>query len=138
MSYPAQSIAIPESQLNAAAIRLPSDQATDLLGRDNTIEWSVILYSERATDGFCHGSHMTTSGGTDQCMPLLGVFGCADLQVHTGNPKVAMCHFELKYDGLECSGGNNRTDIVEAGSEVDGIPIDANIKSVLVKCFGER
>jgi hypothetical protein len=49
-----------------------------------------------------------------------------------------MCRFELKYDGFECSGEDNRTDIVETRSEVHGIPIDANIKAVLVKCFGER
>ncbi|KAI8627179.1 hypothetical protein F5Y19DRAFT_487129 [Xylariaceae sp. FL1651] len=133
----AQSIAEPNKNA-ASTVKTVQDQRLHLAGGGEVDEWSVELYYGDVSDGQCSGLHTLTTGGYDGCVPLFGA-KCVNLKVFDGLENISACYFILKYDdGEDCSGGTNISKTIQSGEELDGIPIGAGIKYVLVRCFSFR
>jgi hypothetical protein len=96
-------------------------------------DWTVVLYTGLPSGGQCGGtSEKITGSSKGGCFSLMAKL-CASLRVNV-TVDIASCYFNFKLDGMNFSEAGDISRKVTAGTDNNGVALNAEIKFVCVEC----
>lgn len=90
----------------------------------------MVLYNEHKKGGQCGGTSTKVSGDSDRCVDVTSK-KCVDLSV---NPNVGIASCSFNFRAETCSGPRKNYEIVQGGTDSNGVDLNDDVKFVSISC----